>query len=144
MTRSENYLINKNTNATAAQLGLQPITVQEAQGQASGPVSKESVAAPAPGPAAALNTTSAAAIIAANLTTTGPTQPLISVPIHYLWLSSITIGAVPDEACLGFRCGGQGVCSAEQRPHCGAEPGAAAMLLLSPALGPVWGIQRLP
>lgn len=69
--RSENYLIQKTSDQTPAQLGLQPITVEAAQAQSSGSAAKESVAAPAPGPGPSLNTSEAAAATAASLVTAG-------------------------------------------------------------------------
>lgn len=72
--RSENYLLNKDSNLTAAQLGLQPIPVGKAQAQTSGEAASESYAAPAPGPAPLLPATTAAAVIAANLTASGATS----------------------------------------------------------------------
>lgn len=69
--RSENYLINKFSGNTPAQLGLQPVTVDVARAQASGIASKESIAALGPAPSPTATAGEAAAVIAANLTSTG-------------------------------------------------------------------------
>lgn len=94
--RSENYLITKTIDQTPAQLGLQPITVEDAKAQSSGSASKESIAAPAPGPAG-LNTSEAAAANAASLLSSGVTRlALFQAPLHQ---KEDTVGVI-NKLCL--------------------------------------------